>query len=107
MMAVNGEVDGYFPEYYAEDLKEHSLLPDPFEGGPVGFFKRTGSPIIYSTLEELKDCKIGVLRGYVNEENFDAADYLKKEEVKDDLTNIKKLLAERIDLFVGDKFIDF
>ena len=107
MMAVNGEVDGYFPEYYAEDLKEHSLLSDPFEGGPVGFFKRTGSPITYSTLEELKDCKIGVVRGYVNEENFDAADYLKKEEVKDDLTNIKKLLAERIDLFVGDKFVGF
>lgn len=104
-LAVKGDVDGYFPEYYDEKLKEHSLISEPFQGGPIGFFKRIKNDINYTKLTDLKKYKIGVVRGYVNEKEFDNAKYLKKDEVKDDLTNIKKLLGKRIDLFVADKFV--
>lgn len=104
--AVKGEVDGYFPEYYAKDIESHSYFSEPFMSGPVGFFKLKGSKISFDgNLQTLKPYKIGVVRDYVNEEKFDAADFLTKEAVRDDLTNIKKLLAKRIDLFVADKFV--
>ncbi|MBN1971737.1 MAG: transporter substrate-binding domain-containing protein [Candidatus Delongbacteria bacterium] len=105
--AKKGEVDGYMPEYYSEELKNDFYVSEPFAGGPVGLFKRKGFDLKYEKLEDLKGYKIGVVRDYVNEENFDKATYLTKDEVTDDLTNIKKLLANRIDLFVADKFVGF
>ena len=107
MLANKGRVDGYFPEYYSENLKKHSLISEKIPGGPVGFFKKKGSDIEFKSLESLKPYRIGVVRGYTNEEKFDDADFLKKELVKSDDLNIKKLLKGRIDLFVGDKFVGF
>ena len=104
-MAEKGKVDAYGPEYYAEKLNELHHVSEPFQGGPAGLFRLKGSDITYETLEDLKGYRIGVVRGYVNEEEFDKADFLEKDPVKDDLTNIKKLLAGRIDLFFCDKYV--
>jgi len=104
-LAKNGEVDGYFPEYYAQEVTTHSQFSDAFPGGPMGFFKRKGSTINYQSIEDLKPYTIGVVRGYVNTAEFDAADYLQKDPVTNDTLNIRKLLGGRIDLFIADKFV--
>jgi polar amino acid transport system substrate-binding protein len=106
MESQKGTVDGYFPEYYSEEVTTHAIFSEPFPGGPVGFFAVKGTTIIYDgNLETLKPYKIGVVRGYVNSEKFDAATFLRKEEVVDDITNIKKLIMGRIALCVADKFV--
>jgi len=87
--------------------KNDFYLSDPFKSGPVGLFKRKGFDFTFKGLESLKPYKIGVVRGYVNEEKFDKATYLNKEEAADELTNIKKLLANRMDFMVADKFVGF
>ena len=97
-----GQVAGYFPEYYGEQIKEYAVFSDPFPGGPLGFFQRKGAGITYNNLKDLAAYDIGIVRGYVNTAEFDSAAFLKKDEAKDDLTNIKKLLAGRIDLMVAD-----
>lgn len=104
MEAEKGKYDGYFPEYFAEKLKQHFLLCDPFKGGPLGFFKLKGKQITFNTLQDLKPFRIGIVRGYVNTAEFDAATFLQKDESVDDLENLKKLLAGRIDLMVVDKY---
>lgn len=104
-LSEKGTYDGYFPEYYSDSLKEKFHVSDPMPGGPLGLFKRKGEAITYSKLEDLKPYKIGVVRGYINTAEFDAADYLKKDEANDDLQNFKKLLKKRIDLVVSDKFV--
>ncbi|MBF0224328.1 MAG: transporter substrate-binding domain-containing protein [Desulfobacterales bacterium] len=104
-MAEEGKVDGYYPEYYAEELKEKYIVSDPYPGGPLGFFKLKSNDVKYSTIEDLKPYRIGVVRGYVNTAAFDSADYLKKDEAVDDNANIRKLLASRIDMFVADKYV--
>lgn len=104
-MAKDGDYAGYLPEYYSEDLKKDFILSAPFPGGPLGFFKKKSSKITFKTLEDLKPYSIGVVRGYVNTAEFDAASYLKKDEAKDDLTNLKKLIAGRIELIVCDKYV--
>jgi len=106
-MAKKGEYDGYFPEYYSDSLKKDFFVSDPFQGGPLVFFERKGANITFNKLEDLKPFRIGVVRGYVNTEAFDNASYLKKDEVKDDFTNLKKLVAGRIDLMVADKFVGY
>ncbi|MDY0362875.1 MAG: transporter substrate-binding domain-containing protein [Desulforegulaceae bacterium] len=104
-MTKNGEFDGYLPEYYADTLNENFLVSKPFPGGPLVLFKLKSKNISYSKLEDLKLYNIGVVRGYVNTQEFDNASYLKKDEAKDDLTNLKKLGAGRIDLMIADKFV--
>ncbi len=104
-MAKSGRYDGYFPEYFAEELKTNYKISSPFPGGPLGFYKRKGDSITYKSIKDLIPYNIGVVRGYVNTKEFDDASYLKKQEAKDDLTNFRKLLKKRIDLVVADKFV--
>lgn len=104
-MATDGDYDGLFPEYYDESRKADFVYSEPFKGGPLGFMKKKSSKIAYKKLEDLKPYTIGTVRGYVNTIEFDLAKYLKKEEVVDDETNIKKLNNDRIDLIVIDKYV--
>lgn len=104
-LAKNGETDGYLPEYYAESLKTDFLVSDPFPGGPLGFFKRKADAISFTTLQDLQKYKIGVVRDYVNTEEFDKATFLQKEEANDDITNLRKLAGNRLDLVVIDKYV--
>lgn len=104
-LAKSGKVDGYFPEYYSEEVKSYAMFSEPFPGGPLGFFKLKKNNISYQRLEDLKGYKIGTVIGYVNTKEFDDAGFLVKDPSKDDLTNFKKLAAGRIDLVVADKFV--
>ncbi len=104
-MAQDNKVNGYFPEYYSDSLKDNFLVSVPFPGGPLGFFMRKGEPITFKTLKDLSSYKIGVVRGYINTAEFDSATYLTKDEATDDLMNFNKLVKKRIDLVVCDKFV--
>lgn len=113
-MAEGGKVDGLFPEYYDESRKEKFVFSEEFPGGPVGLYKRKDNPLTYAAdprlkqkeaLQGLKELKIGVVRGYVNTAEFDAATYLQKEEVSEDELNLKKLFNKRLPLIFIDKFV--
>ncbi|MFT5697730.1 MAG: polar amino acid transport system substrate-binding protein [Desulforhopalus sp.] len=113
-MAESGELDGVFPEYYDESRKEQFVFSDPFPGGPVGLYKRKESGVAYSinpqinqteAFRGLQDSMFGVVRGYINTAEFDAAAFLKKEEVISDELNLKKLYNRRIDYIFIDKFV--
>lgn len=104
-LAKKGKVNAYGPEYYSQKLEENYYISDSFPGGPAGLFCLKKDDIDYEDLSDLKPYRIGVVRGYVNEEKFDEAEYLVKEEVADDLTNVRKLYGNRIDLFFADKYV--
>ncbi len=107
IMAEKGEYDGYFPSYWSKEREEKSIFTNVITSGPIGFFKIKGSKISFNKLKDLMPYRIGVVRGFVNTPEFDAAVYLKKDEVTSDIQNIKKLLKERVDLIVVDKFVGF
>ncbi len=104
-LAKKGRVDGYFPEYYADSITAYARFSDPIPAGPLGFFKRADADIDFTTLELLKGYRIGIVKGYINSREFDMANYLEKHPVKDDLSNLKLLLAGRVDLVVADKYV--
>lgn len=104
-LAKQGKVDGYFPEYYSDAITDYASFSDPIPGGPLGFFKRTSSKISFTNIEKLKGYRIGVVKGYTNTKAFDMANFLIKHPVKDDLSNLRLLLAGRVDLVVADKYV--
>ncbi len=113
-VAEYGEFDGVFPEYFEESRKDKFVFSDPFPGGPVGLYKRKDNVVSYSVnpeinqteaLRGLQDAKFGVVRGYINTAEFDAATFLKKEEVDRDELNLKKLFNRRIQYIFIDKYV--
>ena len=98
--------DGYFPEYYAEELKQDFILSDPMGSGPLGFAQAKTKPVKWSKLSDLKPKKIGVVSGYVNTAEFDAMaakGELNTSAASSDTKNLLKLVSGRLDLAVIDK----
>lgn len=97
----NGEHDGIIAVWYAAEREDFIAYTDAIANTRIGFFGRRNKPIAVQDLGALRDYTVGTVRGYANPPAFDAAK-LRTEEVVDDLTNLKKLAADRIDLTLID-----
>jgi len=113
-VATSGQVDGLFPEYFDKSRTGSFTYSAPFQGGPVGFLVRKDSGIRFpsdprkdmtATLQGMKQYRFGVVRGYLNTEAFDAADFLVKDETVTDEQNLQKLIARRVDLIFIDQYV--
>lgn len=113
-LARTGAVDGVVPEYFNASRESEFEFSATFPGGPLVLCKRRSDAIVFAAdpllepdaaLEALKGWRFGVVRGYLNTPEFDAADYLIKEETSDDATNLRKLVFGRIDLAVIDRHV--
>ena len=101
-----GEIDALYSAYYSYERAASYLLTDPYISSELMFAVHKDSPLSgYNALSDLIQYRIGVVRGYVNSQEFDQADYLNKEEVTSDHLNLKKLLGKRVDLIVIDKYV--
>ena len=102
-MAKLGEYDGMMDMWYRPERDKFFIFAEPTEANKIVLFKRKDNPATCSSYDELKRYTIGIVRGYVNPPQFDAMIHEFKVEVADgDITNIKKLLAERMDLVLMD-----
>jgi ABC-type amino acid transport substrate-binding protein len=113
-LARDGKVAGLMPEYFDASRTNEFAYSDGFPGGPVGFFARRDSQLKIpptlatkpaATLAKLKHLRFGVVRGYLNAPAFDNAPGLKREEARDDLTNLRKLYHRRVDAIVIDRHV--
>jgi polar amino acid transport system substrate-binding protein len=113
----SGDTDLLYPEYYIEPEApsdvyastkrlDHLALSRSFPGGPVAFMKRKGEEDGFKgNLMNLKNEKIGVVRGYQNTPEFDAhmdSGFFNTSQAVDDLMNVEKLLGNRVNLIIGD-----
>jgi len=104
---------GVYPEYYseasdAEKGGDRCLFSKSFGVSPVGFVQRKDADFSWKSHDDLKAYTIGVVRGYNNEEKFDAmvaAGEIKVEEADDDAQNILKVAGQRAAAGVIDKLV--
>jgi len=97
----NGKYDIVMGAYYTKERSKKYLYSDPFYDIDVGLvgYKSLGVTQ-YSKLEDLKQYRIGVSRGWANSEEFDAADFLIKEQATNQILNIRKLINNRVNMIV-------
>lgn len=114
MLALRGDVAGVLPEYNNPERERQFQFSAPFPGGPVGLYKRRSDAIAYAhdpaddlnaALRSIARYRIGTVRDYVNNETFDRADYLTREEAVSDSVNLRKLQHGRIDLVFIDRWV--
>ncbi|MBV8659875.1 MAG: transporter substrate-binding domain-containing protein [Burkholderiales bacterium] len=97
-----GEYDGVVAVWYKADREPYLAFSSPVIDTVIGFYGRVDKPIAVDRLDRLHAYTIGTVRGYANPDVFEAAHFQTDESV-DDLTNLRKLLARRIDLVLIDK----
>ena len=102
-MVEDGECDGLFTVWYRPEREAKMAFSTPLPPNELVFYKRKIDPIRFTTFEALKPYLIGMVRGYVYPPAFEHATYLKREEVTEDIQNLKKLVANRVDLIIIDK----
>lgn len=94
-----GRLDATVCAYYTDERAKKYLFSEPVMiTGRLAFYKRKGETVIWKFLEDLKPYRIGILRDSAYSEEFDKANFLNKEPVSNEVQNLKKLLAKRIDL---------
>lgn len=99
---------GFFPAYYSRERARRYLYSDPVGRSTVVFLERADAPVAWSSYDDLRGKRLGVVRGFVNTEELDARianKTLLAEEVLDDRSNILKLAAGRLDLAVIDSLV--
>jgi ABC-type amino acid transport substrate-binding protein len=86
---LKGEYDAAFPADYPDTRAKNYALSNSFAEGPLVLCKKKEADISYKSLQDLKPYCIGVVRGYVNTPEFDAADYLRKDLANSDEINLR------------------
>jgi polar amino acid transport system substrate-binding protein len=100
------EYDGIFPVYHSAARARWLNCGSSLGSSPLGFAERRAAPVAWSTLADLGQYKIGVVRDYVNTEAFDsmvAAGRIDADVAGSDVQNLQKLAHGRIDLAVIDR----
>lgn len=99
-----GKYDGLFTVRYREDRTEFFAYSDPLPPNKIGFLKRSASTIDFDTLADLKDRRIGIVRGYAVPPEFDDVG-LVTIPADNNVENLRKLMRNRIDLIVSDRAV--
>jgi len=81
------------------------LFSTSYAVGNVRFIKRKGDAFEFNGLESLKDKRVGTVRGYGYSDAFVNSPLFTREAGNDLMTNVKKLLRERVDLTLEDEIV--
>lgn len=87
--------------FFTTERTKFLAFSNPITFVETVLFSLKGNQIHYQTLEDLKQYKIGVVRGSSYGEAFDNAEFVNKHEVVNETQNIDMLIYERLDLFAG------
>jgi len=102
----NPNYEGYFPEYYSKEREDACHLSQSLGTSLLGIATLKSAPISWSTMSNLEQYRLGVVEGYLNGEEFDAAIKDKRQPVEaapSDAANIAKLRAGKIRGIVIDR----
>ncbi|HZW22552.1 transporter substrate-binding domain-containing protein [Noviherbaspirillum sp.] len=99
---------GYFPAYYTEERARTCHFSAPIGSSTVGFAYLQRAPLQWASVQDLTALRIGVVAGFSNGPAFDAMareGKLRLDASPNDMLNLRKLLAGRVDTVVIDKLV--
>lgn len=99
-MTMNGQAEALLGVYYNEERARKMRYSDVVGHSDMVFFVLKNRGITYGNLNDLKPYTVGTIIGASYTPEFEAANFIRKDPTSDVTTNIRKLLAGRIDVFV-------
>ncbi len=108
-MVKEGEADAVFPFFKNEERIKFTDYPESFMSEPIAMFVQKDSIISYDgDLSKLSNYTFGRVIGYSSGKKFDDAvnnNIIKIQKVRSSKLNIKKLLRNRFDILVDNKYL--
>lgn len=100
-----GKADGLLGAWYSDERTQWFAYSMSLPGNELVLFKRRGAPPpSFTSYDDLKPYRIGIVRGYRNPPEFEAAE-LRTEIANSDKVNLIKLANERLDLILVDRAV--
>lgn len=102
----NPQFAGYFPAFYLKERERSCYFSKSLGNSVIGFAHL--KPFDWTRLDDLKKYRIGVVHGYANGEEFDRwvkMAWLQVDTAPSDISNLRKLLADRVDAIVIDHYV--
>jgi len=102
----SADFEGYFPEYFSQERDAACYLSQSIGTSVLGVASLKTAPVVWNKLSNLESVRLGVVDGYFNGDELDAAIKDKRQPVEvaaSDAANIAKLRAKKIRAIVIDK----
>ena len=97
-----GSADVVMGAYYSDERAQNYLYSDPIYDIEVGLMALSELGVDhYQELQDLKQYRIGTMRGWVYTDEFDNADFLDKRLIVNQVAAVRMLFANRIDLLAA------
>ncbi|TWI71158.1 polar amino acid transport system substrate-binding protein [Desulfobotulus alkaliphilus] len=100
-----GTYDILPPTWMTDERKKYLHFSEPYAVNQIKFIKKKDDPFEYSDLNSLKDKTVGTIRGYGYGDAFLQATHFERDVANDLISNVRKLLANRIDLTLEDEIV--
>lgn len=91
--------------WYTEARTKELVYSTPYAVNNVKFIKVKGDPFEFKGLDSLKGKRVGIVRGYGYGDAFSTNTGFTRDEVIDVITNVKKVVAKRVDLTLEDEIV--
>lgn len=90
---------------WPQEIREEQLTASrPLFYSQLGFFIRKSKPVSYQSLSELRGQRVGIVRGYGYPPSLLRSGF-SPEEAVDDISNLRKLAAQRFDLVLLERTV--
>ena len=102
-------VMAYYPGYHCRHV-DGFVASEPIGDGPLGFAQHVNAPVTWSDVDDIGEQKlrVGTVLGYANTDEFDekaGTGWIRAIPAPDDITNLRKLGRQRLDIAVIDKLV--
>ena len=103
------DVVAYFPGYHCRHV-DGFVASKPVGFGPLGLVENVEAPITWDSIDDLgqRQYLIGTVLGYANTDEFDekaGTGWVNVVPAADDITNLRKLIRQRLDAAVIDRLV--
>lgn len=102
---TSGDYDMLPAVWHTEERTEELTYSDSYITNDIKFIKRAGDDFKYDGLESLDGKTIGTIRDYAYGDDFTSYEGYDAEPSNGLLTNIRKLVNDRVDLAVEDELV--
>ena len=100
-----GDYDALIGTWWTEERTAFLKYSEPYLTNQIKFIKRKGDPFEFDGLDSLAGKTVGTVRGYGYGDDFGNADTFTRSPSPRLITNIRKLIHERLDLTLEDELV--
>ncbi|MBL1375776.1 transporter substrate-binding domain-containing protein [Zobellella iuensis] len=100
-----GRLDLLPATWFTQERTEYLVYSESYLENELSFIKRADDGFEFTDISSLNGKSVGVVRGYGYGDEFLSAANFNKPEANDLVSNLKKLMAQRIDLTLEDKLV--